>query len=1202
MKKNRFKLSLIALSSLLLISSSFLPFLNSCSNSSENTSTSNKNDSYNITFNKNYYGEDLNLSNIYASEFNESNIKEWVITKRYLIFNNGSQKSKTFYNENLEILNESYDDNRGIVNFKCKLYNSNSNGDTILSDKLEFSGFKIKQSSNEGSGNDQVDYYSISFNSKSSFEFGDKSMLASDVNELWIKNKIIDQKDKIFILSNVSNNFDWNSNLYVNSIKANDNSGELNFNVTLSKASNDPSKSQSISKQITFINFQITSPTPPIQNYYSISFNSKSSFEFGDQNKLPSTIDVDWIKNKIIEQKNEIFVLNNVSTSFDWKSNLVINSINPNDNNGELNFNVTLLKSSDDPNKSQSISNQITFTNFQISSPIPPTDGDTSNRSDWGNVLLPKVDDKLITEDDLVNMLDEHIGNVNFVDVTFGERMIDATLMADAFAKWITTRWKYFPYFGFSNPVFKISIKDENGNIINTELQNTPEVMSKKYYVYKLTTFKGAIFDYYADKWLIQGQYKNSFIEFVNDFLNLVSYDMDDIDKVISAYFYVANFITYGDSSSIEATIVNGNGVCADFASLMALLCNIIGVPTLPMVTNIERIDFSSMHEIVWVYINDLNGSNKKKWYGMDPTFAYTSSTGFDGPIAFFPTSTKLNEENVIFNFSKDSYETYPTSAHYNSNLFFNAPWQTLYLNNSLETKNIPSTLLTITGKSNIVYYDGYWYYLHYDEQGKNKLVRSKFVTSNKYEVVIDLSNPLNTDPSNLGFDNVDQEVCNLFQGSEISNRYAFGYNENIVLCSVKNNNQNNVVRFVIFNLKTKQYKLVNKTVLLKSGSLKTSFNFYIKDGEIYYTSNPLQSTSWKNKEYIKLELTSEEFNFLNSSSDEKTKLWRKIALYRTAAGTYLTGTNDHNNKVLPDVKRNFMQYLYNLEQNLNNGSISNYVDSLQELEAKYDEFVPDLTNEGLIKMNELCDVYEFEKSYVEESIDYLPLNKLIVIDNFTDFKENDNNIAFDIYHSKDKNGTFQKVKEELYLSGSGISVKKSDVGGDYNGYYYFEYYPYGLSNTKTRSKTFEVKIVDRKKLPEYEGLRTSSYLNTNYSSKNNNWYQNNETLSFRLNNMANIENTVNLNFKYINLDTKNIQTIESITVDRNSLTSNSYYQKTWYLNAPDSTNHGIYWVEFETSAYNSTYKFYSDFYYHFTKGDVDNFDISKWSEISNKI
>ncbi len=1094
MKKNRFKLSIIALSSVLalssiaLVSSIGILFLNSCSNnSSESTNSSNSN-SYNITFNKNFKGDNLNLSNVYASEFNEFNIKKSAIARRHLLFNNYYQKDEGFYNKNLVILNQSYDDAKGIINFKCKLNNSNLNGDSILSDKLEFSGFKIKENSNE----------------------------------------------------------------------------------------------------------------VPI-DYYSISFNSKSSFEFGDQNKLPSDIDVEWIKNRIIECKEQIFILNNVPSNFDWNSNLSINSISSDDSNGELTFNVSLSKASNSSSQSQWTSKQITFTNFKTLSSIPPVDEDTSNRSDWGDVLLPKVADDLITEDDLVNMLDEHFANVNYVDVTFGERKIDATLMADAFARWITTRWKYFPYFSFSNPVFKISIKDEQGNVINPEFKNNPEFMSKKHYVDKLTTFKGAIFDYYAEKWLIQGEYKNSLIEFINDFLNLVSYDMTDVDKAITAFFYVANCFEYKDSTSFEATIANRNGVCADFASTFALLCNIVGVPALPMCTNIELVDFNAMHEIVWVYMTDLNGLDTKKWYGMDPTFAYSASTGFDGPISFFPQSNKLNKENVLFNFSKDPYQIYPTGAHYNFNLFFNAPWQTLYLNNSVETNNIPNTLLSIGNKSNIVYNDGYWYYLCYDGNG-NKLVRSKFITSNNYEVVIDLSNPLNTDPNNLGFDNVDSEVCNLFQEKEIENRYAFGYNENIVLCSVKNNHQNNVVRFVIFNLKTKQYKLVKKTVLLQSGSLKTTFNFYIKDGEIYYTSNPLKSFSWKNKEYAKLELTQDEYDFLNSSTDDKTKLWRKIVLYRTIAGTYLTGTNDRNNKVLPKVKRDFMQYLYDLEQNINKGLITNYIDSLQELEVKYDEFIPDLVNEGLIKMNELCDVYEFDRSYVEDSIGYLPLNKLIVIDNFTDFKENDNNIAFDIYHSKDKNSNFKKIKEELYLTGSGISVKKSDVGGDYNGYYYFEYYPYGLRDTKVRSKTFEVKIVDRKKLPEYEGLRTSSYLNTNYSTKNSNWYQNNITLNFKLNNMINVDNPIKLNFKYINADTKNIETIESVTVDKSSLTSNSYYQKLWYINAPSNTNHGIYWVEFETSAYNNTYKFYSDFYYHFTKNDVDNFDISKWSELSNKI
>ncbi len=963
-------------------------------------------------------------------------------------------------------------------------------------------------------------------------------------------------------------------------------------------------------------------------NKYSMSFKTSSTYNFGDKSLLPSDINNEWIKTKVIENKNSIFSIRNEPANFDWNNNLSISGVNANNSNGELSFNVTLNGATNIPNNTSTISKQLTFTGFlnndstsnnDILIPVDPNSipsdkpekvPETEEEKRWGNVLLPKIDDSAITIDDLVKMLDDHMGNTNYVKITFGQRKISSKLMADAFAKWITTRWKYFPYFAFANPVFKINIKDENGNKITWRLIkdfNKPEYFEKTYYVDYLSTYKDEIFDYYAEKWLIPGFCKNTFIEFINDFLNLISYDMDDIDKVMTAYFYVANSLKYLDSQSIEATIINHNGVCADYSSLMALLCNIVGVPTLPMVTSHHRIQYTSLHQIVWVYINDLYDGSTKKWYALDPTFAYNKGGSYGKPISFWPTN--LNIENVIFNFKSDPYTIYPSDPHYNSDLFFNAPWLTLYENNTLETRPIPDNLVSpkYLNKSNPVYYNGYWYYYCYDAkssiQGKNnnKLVRSKFITANTYEVVIDFSNPQNPDPNNLGF-NVSEDICNLFKYFSTSSfRYhAFGYNEKIVLCTnVKPDDFNNSVKFLIIDLNTKQCKLINQTVDIRSASLK-DFNFYIKDGEIYYTDNPYGAgqNSWYNKTYAKLTLTNDEYNFLNSSSDSHSKLFRKLVSYRTIAGTYLIG-NDPVNDVSEESKRNFMQYLYDLEQRLNQNQINDFDAKIKELDSKFNAFIPPITSQGIIKTNELCDIYQYEKSYVD-LIDSLPMNKLILMDNLSDFNSNDNNIEFDIYYSKTKNGTYRKVRNELSLESTGINVSLSDIGqSSYDGYYYFEYYPYGLYSQRQKSKIFEIQIVEKKTLPDYEGLYSQSFRNTNYYVNSPNWYNNRIALSFKLNNMLNIQNPIDLKLKYINFDSKEISTLYTKTLN---IGTSSTVEEKWAIDIPSQKNHGIYWVEYTTSTNNNSYKFFSNFYFHFTKNDVDNFDISKWSSLSNLI
>ncbi len=1203
--KKKSKLLISAASLSLLTVLSVPTILTSCSNNKTSVIE------YSMTF-QTSSTYSLGDNNVLPSDVDNEWIKNKVIENKDSIFSINNEPADFDWNSNLSISEVNPSNSNGELSFKCSLNKSDQNSQTI--DKtITFTGFKTQQVNNN---------YSIVFNNNSSsYRLGDSTILPSSIDGEWIKNKIIDNKNSIFSISNEPANFDWSNNLSISNINADDSNGELSFNCSLYKSNQN---GQTIDKTITFTGFK----TQPVNNYYSITFkDTTSSYAFGDNTILPSNVNSEWIKEKVIQNKDSIFSISNAPADFDWNSNLSISILSTDNTNGQLSFNVTLNRATDNPATTSTISKQLTFTGFltntstsdngilspvspdSIPSDIPQKAPETEEEKKWGNVLLPKIDDSQITMDHLVKMLDDHMGNTNNVKVTFGERKISSKLMADAFAKWTTTRWKYFPYFGFSNPVFQINIKDELGKpIIWKYMQewNKPEYIEKTYYVDYLSTTTGEVFDYYAEKWLIPGYSKNTFIEFVNDFLNLISYDMDGIDKVITAYFYVANYLKYLDSPSIEATIKEHIGVCADYASLTALLCNIVGVPALPMITSHDI--KTAMHEIVWVYINDLYDGTTKKWYALDPTFAYTRGGYYGKPISFWPSNLKV--ENVIFNFNSNPYVPYPTEDHYNSNLFFNAPWQTLYDNNMLETRPIPDNIVSenYKNKSNPVYYNGYWYYYCYDNKSStqpknnNKLVRQKFITGNTYEVVIDFSNPQNPDPNHFGF-NISEEICNLFKWFSTSSfKYnAFGYNEKIVICTnVKPDVSNNSVKFLIIDLNTKQCKLINQTADIKTPSSLKDFNFYIKDGEIYYTNDPYGpgQTSFFNKTYAKLTLTPDEYNFLNSSSDSRSKLFRKLVSYRTTAGTYLIGDDPVNN-VSEESKRNFMQYLYDLEQQLNNNQITDFDAKMKELDSKFNAFIPPITSQGIIKTNELCDVYQYEKSYVD-LIDSLPMNKLILMDNLSDFNANDNNTEFDIYYSKTKDGTYTKVRDGLSVEGTGINVRLSDIGQtSYDGYYYFEYYPYGLYDQRQKSKIFEIQVVERKTLPDYEGLYSQSLRNTNYYVDSPNWYNNQIALSFKLNGMSNVQNPIDLKLKYINFDTKEISTLDTKTI--NGGTSSTVVEK-WALDRPSQKNHGIYWVEYTTSANNNSYKFFSSFYFHFTKNDVDNFDVSEWASLSNLI
>ncbi len=264
MKKN-FKFGLIFISSIILISSPIVLFLNSCSNSKNSINKNNEeneSDEYQeITFNDNHDYHTLNKENMFASNVTDIEIKELVISKRGWFFNNGLNINKNFLEENLSISNILSNDYEGIVNFKCKLNNSDGKGKSISKD-LYFSGFKLK-------------YYSISFNSKSIYNYGISSKLASSKDQEWIKNQIIDNINEFFILNDIPSNYNWNSNLSINIISSNDLKGELSFQVSLVNSSNNSSNDSTISKIITFTGF--LKSTPPVTPTYSIIFNNPTS-------------------------------------------------------------------------------------------------------------------------------------------------------------------------------------------------------------------------------------------------------------------------------------------------------------------------------------------------------------------------------------------------------------------------------------------------------------------------------------------------------------------------------------------------------------------------------------------------------------------------------------------------------------------------------------------------------------------------------------------------------------------------------------------------------------------------------------------------------------------------------------------------------------------------------------------------------------
>lgn len=175
-------------------------------------------------------------------------------------------------------------------------------------------------------------------------------------------------------------------------------------------------------------------------------------------------------------------------------------------------------------------------------------------------------------------MFDDWVSNLKMGTMVFGERKINSLTVANGFAKWLTKRWKYMPYLNFSNPVLSTGLFDDEGNhyVGDMDIPNTDEYINKKtYYIERIQSLK---LDYlnYSFKWLYDGATKWTYINFINSFLNQINYKMSDADKVWVALLYVIYYCNYQMPFDYIQGIIDHNGVCADYASSMALLLNFI--------------------------------------------------------------------------------------------------------------------------------------------------------------------------------------------------------------------------------------------------------------------------------------------------------------------------------------------------------------------------------------------------------------------------------------------------------------------------------------------------------------------------------------------------------------------------------------------------------------------------------------------------
>ena len=130
--------------------------------------------------------------------------------------------------------------------------------------------------------------------------------------------------------------------------------------------------------------------------------------------------------------------------------------------------------------------------------------------------------------------------------------------------------------------------------------------------------------------------YKKSF--------ELVKGDKDDITRIAHLFKYVVDTLNYDDQKAkdvsdsfvlpdIDGSLKRKKGICFDYAACLAALCRIQGIPAKVIVgwTDIEY------HAWVEIYLKDTGWINpkiyfkKKKWNLVDPTFADSKNSDYEG-------------------------------------------------------------------------------------------------------------------------------------------------------------------------------------------------------------------------------------------------------------------------------------------------------------------------------------------------------------------------------------------------------------------------------------------------------------------------------------------------------------------------------------------------------------------------------------------
>lgn len=601
------------------------------------------------------------------------------------------------------------------------------------------------------------------------------------------------------------------------------------------------------------------------------------------------------------------------------------------------------------------------------------------------------IDDSTLSDDELIQMFDYIANNVVNFDMFSKNLKIDAKRLSKLYIKWTIERWKLYPFFSFENGNMRFMVQNSKNNI-NLKTWFTEEELNDDWYLYSISTPD------FLDKLYKNGKYKIAFLNFIKNGLSLISDEMSTRDKVWAIFNYILDYFKYDPIIyEQDESIYRHEAVCANYASAYSFLLNLIGIPSLPMLTGFQNSEYRSLHAVSWVYL-DLYNNGNSKWYLSDPTFSdekLGSKDVLEGKYYAF-TSSSYAINNFLLPVGENKFNS-NNGTQFPFGQYWGLPLPNEILDNAhYSNKSIGNTIFNsyIMEKYNYRFQQKFKISKYIYVNGKYYLLR-KNVFRNTVDFVFgdffdDIQTLKRVEISASPFSGIPNDIY--YQILKISrDNYPLLWKRNNHVFFILNNIENQNKKLFIYNLEDKKYKIYNFNDFFPNNNEffeKCITNFYIIDQSIVFEMN---NSVWKINlfDYIDNLNFKKEFDDLYQLSLLKlnsykigNKYWEIHELYKKWFYKKLKSIkeDDIDNNAVSKIKlieewNNLLDYYFSLKD-LNSFVIkrNNDVVQINDTYAKQYNFK---LSTILYFAKDIYDIYNFEDEYIVE-LKYINDNEFI--------------------------------------------------------------------------------------------------------------------------------------------------------------------------------------------------------------------------------